>query len=1215
MMDAMPLRPVRHLFMGLLGTLTLGAVVVSSFTVVRAADPDSGVGQSEPQAIRFGRDIRPILSDRCFLCHGPDRETRAADLRLDLRSDATIDRGGAAAIVPGRPDESMLLQRILSTDPDDRMPPPGSGKHALTPDQAALIRTWIEQGAVYEDHWAFDAPVRPVVPTSSDDSWATNEIDDFVLARMEQAGLSPNPPADPRTLARRLYLDLTGLPPTPEELAEFESDSSDEAYRRLVERLLGEEPYRTRHAERMATPWLDQARFADTSGIHMDAGRSIWLWRDWVLNAYRDNKPFDEFVIEQLAGDLIPSATIDQKIASGFNRNHVTTDEGGAINEEYLLEYAVDRVHTTGTVFLGLSVGCARCHDHKFDPISIDEFYSLLAFFNNNEEPGLYSQIPDPNRALEPALVVPDDSMKGRLDELTASLGSLQAERANPSPEELEQVEAYLVNLRSDGDWGWSTAVPLTATSREGTAFELKPDHSVLATGPVPATDQHVITCSTDQTDLRGLMLEVLADPSLANNRVGRAANGNAVLSSISVEVVSRADPTLRKELEWSWAWADIEQPNEDFRVVNALRGDNDRVWAVDGHQQAGDRHAVFIASEPFGYEGGSELVVRLNYESPYAQHEFGRVRMHLGSISEDALEQLPPASTNWYLAGPFPTANGREGYDTDFGPEEPGALDFTRMFGSQDLQKWRYASLVFEATPAGLAQGIGAEFLARELYVPTARTVKIFFGSDDGLQIYRNGELVHEHRIDRGVAPDQDEVLVDLVPGRNTLVCKVVNTGGGAAFYHRAVADEDQHPSEVIALLLPGELLDDAGRTRARDAVRQRVSPRYRSLTEELALLQTEHDGLMKSIPQTMVMQERSTPRETYVMMRGQYDSPDTERRVSRGIPSALGAVRGGFDERTDRLDLAQWLVGPENPLTARVTVNRLWQLFFGRGIVETTGDFGLQGAWPSHPDLLDWMAVEFQDNGWDVQSMLRLIVTSSTYRQAARLDPEARQIDERNILLSSFPRQRLTAEQIRDQALHVSGLLVESFGGPSVKPYQPSGLWQEVAMPQSNTRSFERSMGDGLWRRSLYTYWKRAAPPPSMMTFDAPTREYCVTNRSSTNTPLQALVLWNDEQFVEAARVTAQRILESSEDDRSRLSRLAIRTTGSDLSEANTRRMRDAIDAYRVRYRAAPEDALALVSVGEAPVPEHLEPSELATWTMITNALLSSDAAIVKD
>ncbi|MEC9157393.1 MAG: PSD1 and planctomycete cytochrome C domain-containing protein [Planctomycetota bacterium] len=1203
--------PARLLVGGLLITAALGAGGGPDVDPEPAPERPAGA----PDARRYGRDIRPILSDRCFLCHGPDRETQRAGLRLDTRAEAVADRDGFAAIVPGDPEASLLYQRITSTDPDDQMPPPESGKHSLTPDQVRLVRTWIEQGAVYESHWAFEAPVRPRTPEVSDPEWCTNDIDAFLLAGMDDAGLRPNPPAAPDTLVRRVYLDLTGLPPTPAERAAFLADPSDAAYRRLVDRLLTEEPYRTRHAERMATPWMDQARFADTSGIHMDAGRSIWLWRDWVLEAYRANKPYDEFVVEQLAGDLMPEPTVEQRIASGFNRNHVTTDEGGAIDAEYLLEYAVDRVHTTSTVFLGLSVGCARCHDHKFDPVSIEEFYSLLAFFNNNEEPGLYSQVPDPTRALEPELVVPDPATRATLERLDGRLTSLETERSNPSPEELRQVEDYLAGLRADRSWSWYLPEPTSATSREGTVLEVQPDRSVLATGEVPAFDEHVLVYATDQVGLRTVLLEALADPSLPNGRVGRAGNGNAVLGSISVEVVSRLDPERRTTLDWSWAWADVEQPEDDFRVTNALRPDNQRVWAVDAHRQGGDRNAVFVATEPFGYEGGSEVIVRLAYQSPYPQHEFGRTRVRLGHVSEEALARLPAATTNWYIAGPFPTDDGPTAYDTRFGPEDPGPLDFTRSFGDQPLQSWRHAPLVLEATPVGLAQVVGAEYLAREVYAPTARTLDLSLGSDDGLQVYRNGELVHEHRIDRGVAPDQDSVRVELVPGRNTLVFKVVNTAVGAGFYHRELASEDHQPAEAIAILLPPDTVGDGVRDRARDAVRRQVSPRYRALSGELESTRTRRAEVAASVPRTMVMQERATPRETHVMMRGQYDAPDLDRPVSRGIPAVLGAVRGGPDQRVDRLDLAEWLVGEENPLTARVTVNRYWALFFGRGIVETTGDFGLQGAWPSHPGLLDWLAVEFRENGWDVRELLRTIVTSSAYRQSSRRTPEARAIDERNVLLGAFPRQRLSAEQIRDQALHASGLLVERLGGPSVKPYQPEGLWQEVAMPQSNTRTFERSDGEGLWRRSLYTYWKRAAPPPSMLTFDAPTREYCVTERGSTNTPLQALVLWNDEQFVEAARVLAQRAIAEAGDDRGTIRRLALHSTGGELSEDTTLRMLEAVAAYRARYRAAPEDARALLSVGEAPLPDGHDPPELASWTMIANALLSSDAAIVKD
>ena len=1201
---------------------TLGAMGGMGINGLNATDGTTGLDSDVPSRdraseIRYGRDIRPILSDRCFLCHGPDRETRRADLRLDGFDSATRLVDDFAAIIPGDSKRSPLMARITSTDPDEMMPPPGSDKHTLSPDQVDLIARWIDSGAPYEAHWAFESPVRAALPETSDDPWCENEIDAFILERMRRQGISPNPEADAATLCRRLFLDLTGLPPSPKELLAFVSDFEQDraAYGRLVDRLLNEEPFVTRHAERMATPWLDLARYADTSGIHMDAGRSIWLWRDWVLEAYRDNKPFDEFVREQLAGDLIPEPTVNQLIASGFNRNHVTTDEGGAIDEEYLFEYAVDRANTTGSVFLGLSVGCARCHDHKFDPVSIDEYYSLIAFFNNNDEPGLYSQLPDPTRAFEPSLEVPDADSALLLERLKVVVGDVEAERASPTPEEIARVAEFVAGIRAQDDWRWDIATPISATSREGTVFELLEDHSVLATGSVPDFDEHVLTLSTDRTDLRAVLLEVLGHESLPGGRVGRAGNGNAVLASITGEIISRTDPDRRRALEWSWAWADVEQDNDDFKVANALRSDNDRVWALDAHQQDGSRRAVFTTVEPFGYEGGSELVLRLEYRSPYPQHEFGRVRVQVANAGRDALANLPATTTNWYITGPFSTSNGRTAYMTEFGPEEPGPLDFIRKFGTQEIHTWRYAPLVLEAETVSLAQGIGAEYLGREIYVPTARTLELNLGSDDGLQIYRNGTLVHQNVIDRGAAPDQDRVEVELVPGRNTLVCKVINTGGAGAFYHRALEVDQVHPPEAVALTLPDGALDDATRVRADEALRRRFSPRYLELSERLVAARDQLAEARASVPKTMIMKERAMPRETYVMMRGQYDQPDLDRPVSRGVPAVLGAVSGEERGGLDRLDLADWMVGDENPLTARVTVNRFWEIFFGRGIVETSADFGLQGAWPTHPELLDWLAVDFRENDWDMRAVLRRIVTSATYRQSSRITPETRALDPLNESYGWFPRQRLAAEQIRDQALYVADLLVEELGGPSVKPYQPEGLWQEVAMLQSNTRYFERSEGDGLWRRSLYTYWKRAAPPPSMLSFDAPTREYCVTSRMVTNTPLQALVLWNDEQFVEASRKLAERTIRSGDDDDERMRIMVLRAHGSTL-EAETRTvLLEALEAYRLRYEAAPDDAAALVSVGESKTPEDIPASELAAWTMLANALLASDAAIVKD
>ena len=1165
---------------------------------------------TDPNEVLFGRDVRPILSDRCYLCHGPDRANQQAGLRLDSFESATAQGKNGAAIVPGDPNASLMFHRIRSKDPNFQMPPQESGKHALTDAQVETIRSWIEQGATYESHWAFSPPEHLDPPQVVEPEWCLNPIDRFIIARLEAQGIRPNPPADQATLIRRLYLDLTGLPPTPREVEAFEQDDRSDAYERLVDRLLNKEPYRSRYAERMATPWMDQARYADTSGIHMDAGRSIWLWRDWVLEAYRDNLPFDQFVIEQLAGDLLPRATPSQKVASGFNRNHVTSDEGGAINEEYLFEYAIDRTNTTGEVFLGLTVGCAQCHDHKFDPVTSEDYYGLLSFFNNNEEPGVYSQVPDPYRALEPAMTIGSEESRQKISSIDASLLQLRQEQTQPVSEEADRIATFIEEFKDQGNWKWQRPGVVSAFSKSGTTLTPQSDSSILSSGVNPDQDQHEIIMQTQATGLRAIMLEAMGDKTLPLGRVGRAANGNVVLTGLSAEVVSLADPTMRRSIELAWAWSDISQGNGDYPVVNALRPEDGRGWAVAAHQIDGGRQALFVASEPFGYEGGSLLVVRLNYDSIYAQHSFGRVRIWLGELDESALGGLPAASSNWYIVGPYATENGATSYSTAFGPEESGPLNFGKKYNKQS---WRYAPGVIDESLVTLAQGIGAEYIGREIFVASARTLKVSLGSDDGLQVYLNGSLIHENQVNRGVTADQDQVTLNLKRGLNTLVLKVTNTGGPRGMYYRALDNESEIPVEMVALAIPEQLLTDAMREKIDHAWRLRYSPRYRALSKQIVELESEKTGLTNAIPQTMIMKERSMPRDTYVMKRGRYDAPDEQRKVQRSVPSFLGSL--DQTKLATRIDLAQWLVGDENPLTARVAVNRFWEMLFGTGLVETTEDFGLQGAWPSHPQLLDYLAVEFRGGGWDVRSLLKLIVMSATYRQSSASNQQARAIDPDNRLLGWYPRQRLSAEQIRDQALYISGLLVEEFGGPSVKPYQPTGLWQEVAMPQSNTRTFVQDTGDALWRRSLYTYWKRASPPPTMLTLDAPTREYCVTRRLTTNTPLQALVLWNDIQFVEAARGLAARVISEQDHDEQRLGLLYRWITSGQLSPELQEVLQSALDEYRDRFARAPEDAELLVSTGESPVPDSISPVDLASWTLIANAIMSSDAAIVKD
>ena len=614
-----------------------------------------GEGKRESAPIRYDRDVRPILSDRCFVCHGPDAKKRQADLRLDSFEAATAVRPDGAAIVPGKPKASELVRRIAHADPGERMPPEDSNRKALSADERLLLERWIAEGARYEAHWSFVAPLRPPVPAVREAAGCRNDVDRFIRARLEDEGLRASPEAPPEAQLRRLFLDVTGLPPTPEELAAFRADARADRYELMLDRLFAEEPYRSRAAERLATPWMDQARYADTSGIHMDAGRQMWLWRDWVLQSYRDNLPFDRFVTEQLAGDLLPDASESQVIASGFNRNHVTTDEGGAIDEEYKVEYAVDRTATTGSVFLGLTLGCARCHEHKFDPVSQDEFYSLYSFFNSNDEPGLYSQVPDANRALEPFLVVPTPEQKARRAELDAALAAERTARDEPPAGEDETRARFFAELTRESGLEWVASLLASARSLEGATLTPQADGSALASGENPDQDEHEFRLTTPGTGLSLLALEALPDPSFVEGRVGRAFNGNAVLSGITAEAISRRDPAQRQTLHFTWAWADHEQEDGEFGITGVLDPD-EHGWAVGAHQVPGGRAALFATDEPFGFEGGTEVVVRLAYRSIYAQHTLGRVRLALGKLLDAGRERLPVAATDWLVAGPFET-------------------------------------------------------------------------------------------------------------------------------------------------------------------------------------------------------------------------------------------------------------------------------------------------------------------------------------------------------------------------------------------------------------------------------------------------------------------------------------------------------------------------------------------------------------------------------
>jgi len=1162
--------------------------------------------QDRTSTVRYGRDIRPILADRCFRCHGPDQAAREAGLRLDRRDMATADREGGAAIVAGDPAGSLLWQRVTAADPDQRMPPAHANKPALSPSELSLIETWIEDGATYEQHWAFVPPSRPPVPDAGD-NWARNPLDRFLAAGLARQGLEPSPPASPDTLARRAFLVITGLPPTPAELDAYLADPRDDAYERLVDRLFDEEPYRSRHAEHFAQPWLDAARYADTCGIHMDAGRQIWPWRDWLLRALRDDKPFDEFVVEQLAGDLLPAASMDQRVATGFLRAHVTTDEGGAIDQEYLIEYAAERTATVGSVLFGLTLGCARCHDHKFDPITQEDYYGLFAFFFNNDEPGLYSQSKDVNRALEPAVDVPSPEQQAAQTRLDAELATARAALQKEGPDEAGERATFFGDLERDSGIAWPPVEALTATSSAGSTLTIQDDGSILASGNNPDNDTHVITLRTAATNLRLLCLEALPDPSLPHGKVGRGSNGNAVLDYVRLEARAADSSEPWQQVPLIWAIADVEQPDGDYRVVNAL-ADDDRGWAVAAHTQApGRRRALFLSEAPFAQGARTELRVTLEYDSIYARHSLGRVRLHLGQIAESMLDRLPLATSGFYLAGPFPGQRA-DLYDTRNGPELQPRIDLSQRWGDV---AWRHdaGSRPAQAN-ASLPTGANATYVGHEVFAPTARQLQVSLGSDDGFQLYIAGNEVASRQVDRAVAADQDRAEFEVPRGAHAVVLKIVNTGGAGGFYWRREPATDELEGDIRMWLFPPACRDTELEDRFDTAWRERFSPSYRQRRDRVTAIERELAELAKTTPRTMVMSERDEMRVAYLLERGEYDKPDQQRPATPRLPAMFGALPAHLPQ--NRLGLARWLVSDSNPLLHRVAVNRLFEFVFGTGLVRTSEDFGHQGEWPSHPELLDWLALEFRTRGTSMRSMLRMFVTSAAFRQQSRRAAAAAEIDGDNRLLGWFPRRRLTAEGIRDIALYTSGLLVESVGGPSVKPYQPAGLWREVAMLASNTRLFERDDGEALWRRSLYTYWKRACPPPMLLTFDAPTREFCTIRRSVTNTPLQALALWNDEQFVEAARALAERALLQPGDDRSRLASMYRRCTGRELTAEDAARVTEMLRQLRQRYHAAPDDADALLAVGDSPRNASIPAPEHAAFTLVANALLNLDATL---
>lgn len=1042
----------------------------------------AGTSQArESSQVDFNRDIRPILSDHCFECHGPDSEQRQADLRLDTR-DGLFRKGDAQQIVvPGNAVMSELLRRITSSDPDEVMPPPDSGRQ-LTAAQIESIRNWIESGAEWKQHWSFVTPVRPELPRVSDSSWIRNPVDRFVLARLQQEGLEPSGAADRRTLLRRVTFDLTGLPPTPDEIRSFVNDDSPDAWEHVVDRLLKS----PRYAERMTIRWLDAARYADTNGYQTDGPRDMWRWRDWVLEAFHKNMPFDQFTIEQLAGDLLPDATLDQKIATGFNRNHRGNAEGGIVPEEFQVEYVVDRVDTTFTVWQGLTMGCARCHSHKFDPISQKEYYQLFSCFNN---------IPENGRALKegnspPYIDAPTDDQAVELHRFETEYATAREQVTAATPELRKKFEVW-----RNGGW----------KSRPGAML-----------------DEWLID--------RGLHLQMPLDSDKAALADPETRNMNPIGSS---EVGS----------------------------VRFAQGRIDSAVQLDG------RGFVEVP------EGG-----KFGYFDRFS------ISAHI----------LMPQMTAGTVVSKMELIDRGAGYNLHVTADGKVQLNL--------VKRWLDDSLRVE-TESAIATGRWVHLLATYDGTRTSDAIRLYI---DGVRADHKANL---DGINQSFASDEP-----------------VRIGAGNSNFHGLIDevriyDRVIEEAEVSSLAEPrslNELLADSADETSMLA-REKLNYYFTRFGGPPALTRMVSDAdrarrelfeYRRSIPTVMIMLEMETPRETHVLTRGQYDRPG--ERVGFGTPAALPPLPE--DAPPDRLGLAKWLVSRENPLTARVIVNRFWRDLFGTGIVKTTEDFGVQGERPSHPELLDWLAVEFMESGWDVKRIIKTIVMSNTYRQSSKrqkAEGGSQKNDPENRLLARGPRARLSAEMIRDQALYAAGLLTEQFGGPSVRPYQPEGLLKEIA---SDT-SYEQDHGPDLYRRSLYTYWKRTVAPPMMTNFDAAGRETCEVRQSRTNTPLQALNLLNDVTFVEAARVLAQRVLNAQGDDETRLEEVCDRLLGRLPDDRERAILLAGLKYHRDQFSDDQKAAEALIRTGEWSVAEELPPVELAAWTTICSTIMNLDEAVTKE
>ena len=1025
---------------------------------------------SAAEHVQFNRDIRPIFSDTCFACHGPDENKVKGKLRLDsLDAARKGGKSGEPAITPGHPEKSEVMKRLLTKDTDDHMPPADFHK-VLSKAQIALVEQWIKEGAAYQGHWAFQIPVKPAVPTIPAGG---NAIDAFLTQGLTAKGLKPNGDAPKATLLRRAALDLTGLPPSDNDLQAYLADSSPEAWSKAIDRLMASPHY----GENMAMQWLDCARYADSNGFQSDTQRTMWPYRDWVIKAFNDNKPFDAFTVEQLAGDLLPHATRDQIVATAFHRNHRLNGEGGRIVEEWFAENVIDRIETTGSTWMALTMNCCRCHDHKYDPISQKEFYQFFAYFNSNEESGVLGDFGGAGTTRRggntpPLLSLPTEEQQKQIDATTAALASAEKTLKDIPASQPELYAKWLERQRaafSKEGVAWQPLTDEKVSAKENAEFKRLDDGSWLVSGGTAAKETYVVEATPAPGLLTAVRLEAFPDDSHPNKSLGRAFNGNFVLSAFEIRLLTADGKTTNLPLVK--AESDYDQPGWSIAKLaptpmtkgKAKKADNNKAgWAIGGNvaENRIPRKAIFTIA-PTTIPTGAKLVVVMRHDA-VANHSMGRFRLN-------------------------------------FSGQDPKLLS--------------------------LKTDAAAEAARRLLAKPADQITKI----------------------------DQKAL-------------------------EKLFTDSPEHP-------------------------------RAQAVTK-VAAAKMAHDAAVGAPISVMVMKEIEKPRDAFVLIRGEYDKIGP--KVERILPAFLPPLPAG--EPNNRLGFARWLVSGQHPLTARVWINRAWERFFGIGLVKTSENFGSQAEWPSNPELLDWLAVEFVDRKWDMKAMQKLIMTSAAYRRSAAVTPEMLDKDPDNRLLARGPRFRLPAEVIRDQALWTAGLLVDKQGGPSVKPYMPEAVWDETSV-YGDMRNYKADTGEGLWRRSLYTIWKRTAAPPTMLLFDSSGREVCTVKRSRSNTPMQALSLLNEVTFVEAARKLAEQSLRQPGNNDAKLAWTFRKVVRRDATPAELAVLRKGLDKRLATYAADTTLAPKLLAQGLSKAAADLDPNQLAAWTATANILLNLDETVTRE